>query len=273
MSALDLFRNGEFELAVTLHPVDGFRVQAPGVARALGFRDAHRLTEAIPDGEKGYTTACTPGGDQRVWYLTEAGFYRALGMRQAMRIKNKPIRERVERFQAWVYGTVLPTIRRTGSYSVVQPPTVDVSALDRRALALMVIEAEDARLVAEAQAAALAPRAEAWDDLVESEGDYLVGDAAKILCRVDGISIGQNRLFRFLGEQRWTYRGGGDTGPWRAMQTAVDAGWLTERISTGFHVRDGEPVPNPPQVRVTTRGIARLRVLLLVQRGVAVIGA
>ncbi len=60
------YGDAEFELSVEPHPVDGFRVFGSHLARALGFRDAFRLMESIPDGEKGYTTACTPGGEQNV---------------------------------------------------------------------------------------------------------------------------------------------------------------------------------------------------------------
>lgn len=116
MSNIERFANGEFELSVESHPTDGFRVLGPQLARALGFRDAFRLMESIPDEEKGYTIASTPGGEQKVGYLTEAGFYRALGQRQAARISDVDLRERVERFQSWVYGTVLPAIRKHGGY-------------------------------------------------------------------------------------------------------------------------------------------------------------
>lgn len=124
MTDLMPFRTDEFELSIEPHDADGFRVQAPGLARALGFRDAFRLMESIPDTEKGYTLACTPGGEQRIGYLAEAGFYRALGQRQAARISDPELRARVERFQAWVYGTVLPSIRRTGQYGT---PALDLS--------------------------------------------------------------------------------------------------------------------------------------------------
>lgn len=112
MSEIQPFSNGEFSLFVTPHDIDGFRVSAPELARALGFRDAYRLLESIPEAEKGYTTACTPGGEQRVSYLTEAGFYRALGQRQAARITDEMVRRLVERFQTWVYRDVLPALRR-----------------------------------------------------------------------------------------------------------------------------------------------------------------
>lgn len=115
MTALIPFRNEEFELTVTPDG-DSFRVHAPGLARALGFRQALDMTRTIPDSEKGYELVRTPGGEQRIGYVTEAGFYRCLGQRQAARIKDANVRAQVERFQSWVYGEVLPSIRRRGGY-------------------------------------------------------------------------------------------------------------------------------------------------------------
>lgn len=126
----------EIELTFTPHDIDGFRVPAPQLARALGFRQALDLTRSIPDSEKGYELVRTPGGDQRMGYLTEAGFYRALGQRQAARIADAELRERVERFQSWTYGIVLPQIRKTGSYNTA---TLDLSD------PLAAVEAEAAR--------------------------------------------------------------------------------------------------------------------------------
>lgn len=248
MTALDLFRNDEFELAITPHDADGFHVQASGVARALGFREAHDLIRTIPDSEKGSELSRTLGGEQQVLYLTEAGFYRALGQRQAARIKSAAVRAMVERFQGWVYGTVLPEMRRAAAGT----RGSEVAALDRRALALMVIEAEDARAAAEARAAELAPRAAVADALIEAKGDYSVREAAQILARDHSIDIGQGRLFKRLYDLNWLDRKG------QPYQRHVEAGRLTTRVQTYDHPRTGEPTLAKPQVRITGKGLAEL---------------
>lgn len=117
MSEIQLFNNGEFELRITPHG-DSFTVEAPGLARALGSRDARTLLRSVPTEEKGYAVVRTPGGPQEVWHITEAGFYRVVGQRQVRRIKDPTVRAQVERFQNWVYREVLPSIRRTGGYVV-----------------------------------------------------------------------------------------------------------------------------------------------------------
>ena len=54
------------------------------------------------------------------------------------------------------------------------------------------------------QITALAPRAEAWDELASAEGDYSVADAAKILARA-GVKTGPQRLFEQLAGIRWVH--------------------------------------------------------------------
>jgi DNA-damage-inducible protein D len=107
------------------------------------------------------------------------------------------------------------------------------------------------------QVATLTPAASSWEQLVAEGGDHLVGDIAKVLKRA-GIDTGPTRLYKSMHEFGWVYRTS-EKGPWRAKQRAVDAGWLVHRLSTGSHERrNGETRANPPQVRITAKGIAAL---------------
>jgi len=176
-------------------------------------------------------------------FVSEAGLYALiLGSR-------KP---EARAFKRWVTHEVLPQIRRTGAYvAPVEPP----EQLMARALiqAQGIIERKDERI------AALTPRAEAWDELADAEGDYSVADAASILVRA-GIETGPQRLFEKLGEMRWTYRGEGRR--WRPYARTLDDGYLCERAMPPRTDHDGILVPVPPQVRITARGLERLRVRL-----------
>lgn len=125
-------------------------------------------------------------------------------------------------------------------------------------IALAVIEAQAMLAQKNAQIAELEPKADAWDDLVSADGDYAVSDAAKILARA-GVETGATRLFNQLADMRWIFRRGGK---WAAYQEAVDNGYLAERPQSHFHPRTGEKVLDAPQVRVTMRGLERLRIRL-----------
>ncbi|WP_181411320.1 phage antirepressor KilAC domain-containing protein [Mycolicibacterium fortuitum] len=250
------------EIALTFTPddVDGFHVPAPQVARALGYRQALDLTRSIPETEKGYELVRTPGGEQRMGYLTEAGFYRALGQRQAARIADTELRERVERFQSWVFGTVLPEIRRTGSYS----PTPALTGSELLAHAVLeaqaMLAAKDEELAARAEVIAeLEPKAEVADRILTAEGDLSVRDAAQSLTRA-GIKVGQNRLFATLEKHYgWIGRSPAD-GRYRVKQTAIEAGYMSVIPQSHYHPKTGVLVLDPPQPRVTPKGLQRILV-------------
>lgn len=118
---------------------------------------------------------------------------------------------------------------------------------DRRALAQMVIDAEDRADAERAARQALEAPAAAWSHLASSHGDYSVSDAAKILSR-------DPQIYRGAGERRK---------PWRAYQAQVDLGRLTERISRPYlNERTGEMTLPDPTVRITAKGLAKLHLLL-----------
>lgn len=114
---------------------------AADVSGPLGYRMASDMTRRLDDDEKGTRSVRTPSGDQQMTVLTEAGLYAAiLGSKSPTA---KP-------FKRWVTHTVLPAIRKTGSYGAQQP-----ALPGRRELAQMVIDAED-RAEAETQRRAIA---------------------------------------------------------------------------------------------------------------------
>ncbi|MCG5464146.1 phage antirepressor [Micromonospora sp. MED01] len=157
-------------------------------------------------------------------------------------------------FRRWVTNEVLPAIRSTGRYEAPQAPALPQTyAAALRELA-STVEQRDA---AQAQLAVAALKAESWDTLASADGDFSVGDAAKILSRDPVIKLGQGRLFTVLRDLGWLYRQRGDQ-RWRVYQQHIEAGRLSELPSSHYHPRTGELVLDPPQVRVTAKGIAEL---------------
>lgn len=102
----------------------------------------------------------------------------------------------------------------------------------------------------------LEPKAEAWDELAGAKGDYPVGEAAKMLARA-GVPTGPQRLFDQLAAMHWIFRSG--HGTWAPYASIVDMGYLTAKPMSHEHPRTGERIIDPPQVRVTIKGLERLR--------------
>jgi len=134
MTGIQLFTNDEFNLEF-IPDGDSFNVVAAGLARSLGVRSAADLLRSIPDSEKGYALVRTLGGDQRVRVVTESGFYRALGQRHTSHIRDPRVRAAVERFQSWVYGEVLPSLRRASTQAPTAPLKIDATVTALAALA------------------------------------------------------------------------------------------------------------------------------------------
>lgn len=82
---------------------------ATDVARILGYRDAERMTRNLHTYEVGTHIVGTRAGSRSVSAINLGGLFHALN---AARV------EAAEPFQRWVNHKVLPSIYRTGSYSL-----------------------------------------------------------------------------------------------------------------------------------------------------------
>lgn len=89
---------------------------AADVCAALDLPDTHKAIARLDDDEKGRNSIPTPGGQQEMSMVNESGLYNlVLGSR-------KP---EAKRFKRWITHEVLPSIRKTGSYT----STTSVAAL------------------------------------------------------------------------------------------------------------------------------------------------
>ncbi|WP_326646666.1 phage antirepressor KilAC domain-containing protein [Streptosporangium sp. NBC_01755] len=212
---LQIFDNGEFHLEITIVG-DSFIVNAPGLAKALGNRDASNMLANLDEDEKGYFLASTPGGEQTVWHAKEPGFYRLIGQRQVGRIKNPAVKDQVERFQRWVFHDVIPSIRKTGQYrqqlsrkdlarqwyEAEERAELEAARADREHAARMIEAA--GREAAEEEIQILGPKAAAADHHRSADGLMTLSDFANKLKAWSiqnlGIRILQKDVFDFLGE-------------------------------------------------------------------------
>lgn len=212
---------------------------AQDVASILEYSATSAMTRRLADEDKGVRDLHTLGGSQQFTIISEAGLYGAIFGSRALG---------AQAFKRMVTHEILPAIRRTGSYgtpALPDPTTPEGMRLVLQAATTALAELEVAK-----------PKADAWDELASAEGDYEVGDAAKMLARA-GLEVGRTRLFKYLAGIRWIYRG--THGKWCAYQSAVHAGYLVERPQWHFHPKTGDKVLDPPQIRVTARGLERLR--------------
>lgn len=78
------------------------------VCKILEIGNPSQTLADFEDDEKGITTNDTPGGLQGMLTVTESGLYRLISK------SRKPV---AKKFRKWVFGEVLPSIRKTGFYS------------------------------------------------------------------------------------------------------------------------------------------------------------
>jgi len=155
---------------------------ARDVCAILDLAHVGSAVRNLADDEKGVRTEHTPGGPQQVAIVSEAGLYRLIFTSR---------KAEAETFRRWVTHTVLPAIRKTGSYSVAPanlPTEIDATMLRQIAAAM---EAKDQKI------AELEPKADLADTyLIAQGGNRKVREAAKLL------HLRERDLRRFLIDER-----------------------------------------------------------------------
>lgn len=242
---LSVFRHEGVDIRVVMVDGDPWWV-ATDVTRALGIVNGRNATGRLDaDGVRQADITDSLGRQQSVTVVNEPGLYELI-----IRSDKPEARE----FRRWVTHEVLPAIRRTGSYAVEHAQRALPQSF---AEALRDLASEfEAHEATKAELEAATPRAEAWDAIASAEGDYSVGDAAKILARA-GIATGPQRLFQQLEAIKWIYRG--SDGKPRAYADRMEKGYLYQRPQFHYHPGTGERVLDAPQVRITVKGLERLR--------------
>lgn len=212
------------------------------ICGVLGVANVGNVAARLDDADIRQTDISSGGQRRAVTIVSESGMY------EVVIRSDKP---EARRFRWWVTHEVIPAIRRTGTYAVETPEQL---------IARAVVQAQEIIATRDQQIAELAPRAEAWDEIADAGTDYAVRDVAPMLSRA-GIETGPQRLFDTLADLGWIYRG--EKQRWTPYAKAVDAGYLKVRAMPPYRDRDtGALKPAAPQVRVTAKGVERLRVRL-----------
>lgn len=166
------------------------QLNAEDVARGWGFTE--------PKNGKEYVRWRTVNG-----YLREFGFSQDVAKddflpeNMVYRLGFKANNETAQAFQAKLADEILPTIRKTGSYSIKQAPALPDFTNPVVAARAWADEVEKKQL-AEAKVAELAPKAEFYDTVADSESLMSMADTCKIL----DMGIGRNKLFALLREKK-----------------------------------------------------------------------
>lgn len=207
----------------------------------LCIRNGRDVAARLADDQKGVAQIDTLGGPQQMTVVNESGMY------EVVIRSDKP---EAAAFRRWITGEVLPSIRKTGGYSAA--PALTDDELIHRALEV------SARRVAELteRVAELEPQAQVATKLLDAEGDLSVRDAAQSLTRA-GVKVGAGRLFNELEGRGWIKRAMGD-GRYRVIQAAIETGYMSVLPQSHYHPKTGVLVLDPPQPRVTPKGLQRL---------------
>ncbi|MED1953952.1 phage antirepressor [Brevibacillus centrosporus] len=183
---LKLFAYGAKEVRVVVKANDLWFV-ASDVTEILGIDRTQ--TRRLDEDEKGVCLIQTPGGQQEMLCVNEAGLY-------SLVLNSRKLEAKA--FKRWVTHEVIPSVRKHGAYMT--PETIEKTLNDPDfiiGLATKLKEEQQARRVLEVQIEATRPKVIFAEALETSNNTILIGELAKLL-KQNGVDIGQNRLFERL---------------------------------------------------------------------------
>jgi len=152
---------------------------AKDVCDVLGILFHRDAVSRLTPKQRGSVMVDTLGGKQEMSAVNEAGLYKLIFS------SRKP---EAEEFTDWVTSEVLPSIRKTGSYSIHQTEITSD----------FLQQVTDQLREKEKQIKELKPKAEFFDAVANSKSAIPIGNVAKIL-EIPG--IGRNILFQILRDQ------------------------------------------------------------------------
>ena len=211
---------------------------ARDVAETLGYKDTiNAIKQHCKRVAKHHLP--TTSGMQAFSVIPEPDVYRLI-----MRSKLPS----AEKFEEWVFGDVLPTIRKTGKYETA--PQYYIPKDYAEALQLAATQAKqitEQQVQIEHQGEEIkkaAPKVKAFDDFITSEGYQTLDVVAKAL------DVGVNRLFKFLrliGIMRSNRL---------PMQPYIERGYFTVHV---FPYYGTKKVQNRGKTLVSPRGVEYIR--------------
>ena len=222
MNDMKIFENSEFG-AVRVVDVNGEPwFVAKDVCECLELGNPRTSIALLDEDEKGVHTMDTPGGQQEMSIVSEAGLY-SLILRS-----RKP---EAKAFKRWITHEVLPAIRKHGGY--LTPGKLEEALTDPDTIIRLAtnLKAErEKRQALEAQAAADRPKVVFAESIEVAKTSILVGEMAKLIKQATGCDMGQNRFFEWLRANGYLHKGGSARN--MPTQRCIDAGWMEIKEGT-----------------------------------------
>lgn len=140
-NSLQLFQNAGFKVRVIMRDGEPWFV-AKDVCTCLEIANVSDACSRLDEDERGIVSTDTPSGKQEMLVVSEPGLYSLIGSSKKQEAKV---------FKRWVNHEVLPSIRKTGSYSVTQQqPQITLPTTYLEALKALVAS-EEAKLALQAE--------------------------------------------------------------------------------------------------------------------------
>lgn len=208
------------------------------IADALGYTDVnHSILDHVDSDDR--VNSKTQGqndpqfGQRGLWLINESGLYSLVLSSKLPTAKE---------FKRWVTKDVLPSIRKTGSYTM-ELPYDYLSALEA------LVTTEKARQLAESQVKLMQPKADFYDTVASSDSLLSMADVAKVL----DMGIGRNKLYKLLRDRGILQ----DTNV--PYQRFVDAGYF-KLVESTYVAGENQVVATTTYVR--QKGVDYIRKLL-----------
>lgn len=208
MNELQVFNSEEFGKIRTTE-IDGkIYFSASDIAKALGYsnpRDAvlrHCRDVVKRDGVSSTTNQYGKTTNQPVTmsFIPEGDVYRLI-------VHSKL--PSAEKFEHWVFDTVLPSIRKNGGYISGQETLSDAELMAKAVLVAQRTIDEKNRVIEQQRQKIEADRPKTIfaDAVSTSKSSILIGDLAKLICQ-NGYQIGQKRLFQWMRDNGYLMKTG-----------------------------------------------------------------
>lgn len=207
------------------------------ICKAIGIKDVSRCASRLDDDMRlTHPIVDSLGRTQQATFVTESGLYDVI-------IRSDS--EMAKPFRKWVTREVLPSIRKTGNYSIMNKvPHTFAEALRLAAEQQEKIETQQKLIDVQK------PKAEFYDDVVESKDAMSMDRVAKTL----NMGIGRNKLFELLRSKKILMSNN------TPYQRYVDSGWF-RCIETKYTKPNGDICINVKTV-VLQKGVDAIRRLI-----------